>query len=219
VSEDPAAAEREKEMRLFYLRHRDRVRKFVSWRVRDQNDMEDVCQETWRAFFTRFDEYVANYERPTTALFTIVRRRVTDFWRQLGRLWEEPIEGENLSLLADAVSARTRPTDAVDSEIDLERALNALPTRQREALHLHHVDGLTVAETATVMGISPNTLKKLLTGRWRQPQAPEQAGDRRAEAAGRFRGVGPRRLRRGARPVGAGRSGESQAVADRGGSL
>lgn len=56
------------------------------------------------------------------------------------------------------------PTDRTSGEVDPERvalaiALDRLPPRQRACLSLHYYAGLSVAETADALGISPNTAK------------------------------------------------------------
>jgi RNA polymerase sigma-70 factor (ECF subfamily) len=45
---------------------------------------------------------------------------------------------------------------------DLQRALQALPVRQRHALLLHHVVGLPVAAVAQEMGVPEGTVKSWL---------------------------------------------------------
>jgi len=56
------------------------------------------------------------------------------------------------------------PADRTSGEVDPERvalamALDRLPPRQRACLSLHYYAGLSVAETADALGISPNTAK------------------------------------------------------------
>jgi len=48
---------------------------------------------------------------------------------------------------------------AAPERIALAEALGDLPPRMRACLSLHYYAGLTVAETATALGISPNTVK------------------------------------------------------------
>jgi RNA polymerase sigma-70 factor (ECF subfamily) len=52
----------------------------------------------------------------------------------------------------------------VDSyvDVDLERAVSGLPTRQRQAVELHYFVGLDVATTAQVMGCAEGTVKATL---------------------------------------------------------
>ena len=47
--------------------------------------------------------------------------------------------------------------------MDVAAALARLSTRQREAVDLHYYAGLSVADTATVMGCSAGTVKSTLS--------------------------------------------------------
>ncbi len=47
-------------------------------------------------------------------------------------------------------------------DLDLERAIQGLPKRQRLAVELHYFTGLTTAETASVMSCSEGTVKSAL---------------------------------------------------------
>ena len=67
--------------------------------------------------------------------------------------------------------ARTKPSlELVDAavedtrrDLDLERAVERLPARQREAVDLHYFAGLTVVETAAAMGCAEGTVKSTLS--------------------------------------------------------
>jgi RNA polymerase sigma-70 factor (ECF subfamily) len=54
------------------------------------------------------------------------------------------------------------PAEDVDADLDLDRAIGALPERQRLAVELHYYLGLTIAETAAVMECSDGTVKSTL---------------------------------------------------------
>jgi RNA polymerase sigma factor (sigma-70 family) len=87
--------------------------------------------------------------------------------------------------LLEGVQPTTSGADP--DRIALAQALDALPPRIRACLSLHYYVGLSVAETATAIGISPNTVKyHLKTGLERLRTALEvepMAGRRpRAEA-------------------------------------
>ena len=56
--------------------------------------------------------------------------------------------------------------------VALVRALRRLPERQRQALVLHHMAGLTVAEIAADAGVAEGTVKSWLS-RGRQALAAE----------------------------------------------
>lgn len=54
----------------------------------------------------------------------------------------------------------TRPTDELDSKIDIERILAALPPQQRRAVSLYSM-GYTQAEIARKFGVKPSTICQL----------------------------------------------------------
>lgn len=148
-------------MRCFYLAHHRRLRDFVARRVGGPEEVKDVCQEIWQTFFIRYDEYVVAYDQPVKVLYPIARMRIADHWRRRGRVKEEPVDGEDLVLLAGSVASGLGDHQGTDSRIDLELALAVLPSRQREALHLRYVDDLPLAQAAALMGVSENAVKNL----------------------------------------------------------
>ena len=50
-----------------------------------------------------------------------------------------------------------RPTDEIDSRIDMERVLSALPPQQRRAVRLY-ARGYTQKEVADALGVHRNTI-------------------------------------------------------------
>ncbi|MFE6895184.1 RNA polymerase sigma factor [Streptomyces sp. NPDC057694] len=156
----------ERAMRDCYDAYKWKIWRFVVAQlgvVRKQ-DAEDVCQETWTTFFSKFEEHVAKYEDLAMVLFPIAHCRVADHWRKRGRTPETVSASEDLEALAHSVAPHCGiPADtSTNQSVDLKRALADLTQRQREALQFHHVARLTVSETAQLMGISPNTAKKTI---------------------------------------------------------
>jgi RNA polymerase sigma factor (sigma-70 family) len=49
--------------------------------------------------------------------------------------------------------------DAASNHVDLQRALDSLPGRQRAAVVLRYYEGLSVAETAHALGVTEGTVK------------------------------------------------------------
>lgn len=154
--------ERDEATRCFYLAHCERLEGYVRRRMRGlKEEAEDVRQETWLSFYFKWDEYIANYPEPAMALFPIAHRRIVDFWRNRRRMQLVLVEGEDLEALADAICAESGVDQKADTRIDVERALEPLPSRQREALQLRYIDHLTFAEAAVLMGRSENAVKNL----------------------------------------------------------
>jgi RNA polymerase sigma-70 factor (ECF subfamily) len=115
------------------------------------HDAEDVVQDTLRSAWTcrnRFDE--GRCERAWLA--TILRRRVIDRWRRVGR---------RLVLSGDVgldVGVDGDDPVAAGFTDEMQRALAELPIELRESLLLVVVGELTHQETATVLGVPLGTV-------------------------------------------------------------
>ena len=55
LDESHNEAKRREAMRRFYVAQHPRLLQFVTRRVGDEKEAEDVCQETWRVFFFGYD--------------------------------------------------------------------------------------------------------------------------------------------------------------------
>jgi RNA polymerase sigma-70 factor (ECF subfamily) len=115
------------------------------------HDAEDVVQDTLRSAWTgrgRFED--GRCQRAWLA--TILRRRVVDRWRRMGRRMILTDDG-----LLDAVVEACDPT-ANDFTDEMQRALGELPIELRESLLLVVVGELTHQETADVLGVPLGTV-------------------------------------------------------------
>ena len=114
-------------------------------------DREDVVQEALIRAWQRWSTYDASRGTPVAWLLGILsdrcRRHRT---RQPAALVELVEHG--------APAAPPAPPH----DLDLERALEDLSRRQREAVDLHYFVGLDVATVAEVMGCAPGTVKATL---------------------------------------------------------
>jgi RNA polymerase sigma-70 factor, ECF subfamily len=115
------------------------------------HDAEDVVQDTLRSAWTcrsRFDE--GRCERAWLA--TILRRRVIDRWRRVGRRLVFTGDG-SVDVVVDAADpAANGFTD------EMQRALGELPLELRESLLLVVVGELTHRETANLLGVPLGTV-------------------------------------------------------------
>lgn len=146
---------------LLYQRHVDRVYQYVFFRVRNADLAEDLTQEIFISAY-RAIAGLQHADRFVPWLLTIARNRLLNHWRAAQRT-------------ADAV----RPDDIDDALADVagEDELSALEARvatealiagaarltdlQHDVLGLRFVSGLSVAETAAIMGRSESAVKNL----------------------------------------------------------
>lgn len=108
-----------------------------------RSDAEDVVQETWMRAVAALPRF-----RGESSLRTWLCGFVANCSRELRRRRTEPAIAEE--------SVTTTP------EIDLQRAIDALPDGAREVLVLHDVHGYTHEEVGALLGIEPGTSKSQL---------------------------------------------------------
>jgi RNA polymerase sigma-70 factor, ECF subfamily len=129
------------------------LRAYYRSRLRNApEDAEDLVQETLIAIHTKRDTYDASY--PVTAwIYAIARYRMIDHWRRRGRRGEQiPIE--------DAPELFTAASDeASDAKRDVARLLDMLPKKQRDAIRMVKLEGMSVQDVATKTGLSESDVK------------------------------------------------------------
>lgn len=144
---------------------RSRLRGFISRRVADPSDVEDILQEV---FFELVEAYrlMKPVETAGAWLFRVARNRIIDRFRKkrpepLADLNVESEEGEMLSLEEFLPSSDAGPEAAYARAVlmeELENALEELPEQQRRVFIEHEIEGRSFKELAAETGVSVNTL-------------------------------------------------------------
>jgi RNA polymerase sigma-70 factor (ECF subfamily) len=147
-------------MRAFeaFLRGREREVFAYLWRLTgDEQVAYDLCQETFLRAWQHF-ERIAAYEQPGAWLFRVATNLALNH-RQRRTLPATPAHrlDEAEAPAGDDLAGRTAEHDLV------HRTLLRLPRRQRAALVLREVYGLTSAQVAEALGITPAAAKMMLT--------------------------------------------------------
>ena len=161
-----------KELSDFLAAVERRAFKQTAYAVRDDHAALDIVQD---AMMKLAEKYA---DRPATELPMLFQRilqnTMRDFWRRqkVRNLWTSLLSsfGGN-----DGDSEDRDPLETIDVEDDseepsaqlarqqtiqlIERALEKLPPRQREAFVLRYWEEMDVAETAEIMGCSDGSVK------------------------------------------------------------
>jgi RNA polymerase sigma-70 factor (ECF subfamily) len=121
--------------------------------ARIPDDVEDLVQETLLAVHNQRHTYDPG--QPLTAwVHAIAKYKLVDFLRRRarGEALTDPLDDE-LEVFAAA------DTDAAEARRDLAKLLAELPDRQRLPIVHVKVEGLSVAETAQLLGMSEPAVK------------------------------------------------------------
>lgn len=144
-------------------------------RLRSKIDPSDVVQETLLQAHKAGEQFRGQSEAEQVAwLRTILARELVRFYRDLGRgkrdvererSLERSLEQSSERLEAWLASDQTSPSERAERNEDLARLADALATLlddQREALELHYLHGLPLAEIAVRLDRSPKAVSSLL---------------------------------------------------------
>lgn len=154
IGTDPAA------FTEFYRAHVGEVTRFVTRRVADPQLAADLTAEVFVAVIAAAAQYRGSVGGPRTWLYGIARNIIAADVRRSARerRAENLVAGRRL-LDADDVGRLMEKIDASRKIRELHGELQALPDGERAVLELVAVDGLTVAEAASALGIRPVTAR------------------------------------------------------------
>jgi RNA polymerase sigma factor (sigma-70 family) len=114
----------------------------------DNDEAEDLVQTTFEIAI----RHIGSLREPRALRAWLLRIQTREAFRVVRRL-------RRLVSLDGHVRELESPGADPAQREDMRRALLTLPRRTRAAIALHHLAGLSVQETANVMGVSENTVK------------------------------------------------------------
>jgi RNA polymerase sigma-70 factor (ECF subfamily) len=141
-----------------------RLRRYTERETHGRSAAEDVVQQTFERIIRHRADFLPG-AAVTPWAFAIARRLIIDRHRgaaREGRSGGARGAGGDLGVADVAVDARALQDEALDQrrrEAALERVFERLPPRHREAFRLTRLDGLTMAEAAEVLGMTPGNVK------------------------------------------------------------
>lgn len=158
--------------RALTLRLTPRVLGYAARLLGDRAEAEDVTQEAMLRLWRVAGQWRQGEARVTTWLYRVVTNLCTDRLRRRRGVGLDSIEEP----ADDAASAEDGLARA-QRLAALQEALMRLPARQRQAVVLRHVEGLSNPEIAAVMEVSVEAVESL-TARGKRGLAKALAGRR-----------------------------------------
>ena len=134
-----------------------RILRHVARMLGDRAEAEDIVQETMLRLWRIAPRWEQREAKVSTWTFRVAINLATDKLRARRPDVSISSIGEPASDMADMVA---RMTDRARVEA-LDRALAALPERQRTAVSLRHIEGLSNPDIAEIMDISVEAVESL----------------------------------------------------------
>jgi RNA polymerase sigma-70 factor (ECF subfamily) len=150
IGVDPVAFE------VFYRRHGEQVRRFVARRVDDPHLAADLTADVFLAVIESAVGYRPDRGSQIGWLFGVARNVIADEGRRAAQ--RRRVTGRlagRRDLDADDIARIEERIDAESAARHTYRALRELPDDTQALVELVAVDGLTVADAAAALGMSP----------------------------------------------------------------
>jgi len=162
ISDDPAVVERinNKDKSAFnelYNRYSQLVYNLAYRILKDREDAEETVQETFLQIWNKVGSYQSDRGAVSTWIINIARSRSIDKLRTL------KYRNKNTELDEEKVNSSINLTDIIEQRDErkavFQKAMQALPEKQRIALEMVYFEGYTHIETAEKLNEPLGTIK------------------------------------------------------------
>jgi len=161
--------------RVLVMRLSPRLLSYVYRLLHDRAEAEDVVQEALLRLWRMAPDWRTGEARVTTWLYRVATNLVTD--RQRARQRRRGTALEDAPEPADTAPGAVAQLIEADRMAALEAALACLPDRQRQAVILRHLEGLSNPEIAAILEVGVEAVESL-TARGKRALAAALAGQR-----------------------------------------
>lgn len=171
ANSDPDAA------RLLTRRLLPRVLGYATRLLGDRAEAEDVAQDAMMRLWRIAPDWRTGEAAVATWLYRVVTNLCTD--RQRARMRRRSDALEDVPEPADDAASAEAGLIEADRMAALQTALDSLPDRQRQAVVLRHIEGMTNPEIAAILEIGVEAVESL-TARGKRALSLALAGQRQA---------------------------------------
>ncbi|MFC7703079.1 RNA polymerase sigma factor [Plastorhodobacter daqingensis] len=142
--------------RILTLRLAPRVLSFAARMLGDGAEAEDVTQEAMLRLWRIAPDWRQGEAQVSTWLYRVASNLCTDRLRR-----RRPVALDAVAEPEDEAPGALQSLEEADRAAALDAALARLPERQRQAVVLRHLEGLSNPEIAGVMGIGLEAVESL----------------------------------------------------------
>ncbi|MEM8630296.1 MAG: RNA polymerase sigma factor [Pseudomonadota bacterium] len=132
---------------------------YASRLLGDPAEAEDVVQEAMLRLWRIAPEWESGRAQVSTWVYRVTTNLCTDRLRRGGR--QKPTAPEDMVGFADPAPGAEGVLDATEKAAALQAALQELPERQRQAVVLRHIEGLSNPEIAVIMDTGVEAVESL----------------------------------------------------------
>lgn len=147
--------------RLLTLRLVPRILGYAARLLNDRAEAEDVAQEAMLRLWRVAPDWRQGEAKISTWLYRVTTNLCTD--RLRSRMRRKVVALDDAPDMADAAPGAVAVLIEADRMAALNAALTLLPDRQREAVVMRHIEGLSNPEIADVMDIGIEAVESLIS--------------------------------------------------------
>ena len=142
-----------KDFKMIYDTHFDDLRRYLIYRSGDQDLSEDIAQNLFMKVWTKKIEIASGniksllFKMATEEFISHIRRKKVE---------KEYTESIDLRLIREP----DNNDDLLEKKVLFQKALNQLPEKQKTALLMNKIQGLTYKEIAEVLNLSQKAIEK-----------------------------------------------------------
>ena len=142
-----------KDFKMIYDTHFDDLRRYLIFRSGDQDLSVDIAQNVFMKVWTKKIEIASGniksllFKMATDEFISQIRKKKVE---------KEYIESVNLRLIREP----DNNDDLLEKKVLFQKALNQLPEKQKTALLMNKMQGLTYKEVAEVLNLSQKAIEK-----------------------------------------------------------
>jgi len=141
-----------------FAEFRRRLRAFVSRRVRNAADVEDIVQETFLRIHRHLGE-VRSADRLTAWVFQVARNTIVDHHRRQAQPGEALSADHEPQVDPDVAPGHDSANEFEQLAACLAPMIESLPAADREAIELSEIQGLTQREASARVGVTLSGMK------------------------------------------------------------